>query len=207
MGGIYLPFWVYDGFVEIRTSGREAGSQTAASWLELLGDERSPAGSLRDLTRATRLRASSTQEAPSGVRRRMLMFDNLIYPAVEFPPAWLVEQMYPFRLGAVVPYEPSLLGDWPAALYQRDVDLVARGAYSKMLAKAVWRTKSDLMAHATELDKLRRMYQVTTVSYQLVLLPVWTALARRERQQRLILVNGQTGKVVWGGELRPKHQA
>jgi hypothetical protein len=73
-----------------------------------------------------------------------------------------------------------------------------------MLAKAVWRTKSQMLAQAGELDQLGRMYQVTTVSYQLVLLPVWTVLVKREREQRLVLVNGQTGKVVWGGQLLPK---
>jgi hypothetical protein len=48
------------------------------------------------------------------------------------------------------------------------------------------------------------MFQVTTVTYQLVLLPVWVALAQRDREQRLVLVNGQTGQVAFSSELKAR---
>ena len=71
-----------------------------------------------------------------------------------------------------------------------------------MLYKAVWRKRRQVLGQAGDLDQLRRMFQVTTVTYQLVLLPVWVGLAQREHERRLVLVNGQTGKVVLSSPVR-----
>ena len=73
-----------------------------------------------------------------------------------------------------------------------------------MLAKAVWRKRSVMLAQASDYAELRRTFQVTTVTYQLILLPVWVALAMREREQRLVLANGQTGRVIFSSPLSSK---
>jgi hypothetical protein len=136
--------------------------------------------------------------------KQLMMFDNLVYSAMDFPPNWLLKQILPYRLGAVVPYEPRLLANLPAALYQRDVEVVVQQAYNLMLARAVWRKKSLMLAQASDYAELRRTFQVTTVTYQLILLPVWVALALREREYRLVLVNGQTGRVIFSSPLSKK---
>lgn len=142
------------------------------------------------------------QSSSGTVPKDLIVFDNLVYSAVDFPPWWLLKQVLPFELQSVVSYKPRLLGNWPAALYQRDVEQVVQQAYAAMLAKAVWRKKSLALNHAVNLVELRRTFQVTSVTYQLVLLPVWVGLARRKGETRLVLVNGQTGNVVLSSPLR-----
>jgi hypothetical protein len=134
--------------------------------------------------------------------KETMMFDNLVFSAMDFPPPWILKKVQPYKLRSLVPYEAQLLANWPAALYQRDVEVAAREAYNSMLTSALWRKRSVVAANAAELGQLRRMFQVTTVTYQLVLLPVWAALARRDREQRLVLVNGQTGQVAFSSELK-----
>jgi hypothetical protein len=136
------------------------------------------------------------------VRKDLIAFDNLVYSAVDFPPWWLLKQILPFSLQAVVSYEPQLLGNWSAALYQQDVEQVVQQAYGDMLAKALWRKKSLALSQAVNLAELKRTFQVTSVTYQMVLLPVWLGLARRREETRLVVVNGQTGRVVISGPLR-----
>jgi hypothetical protein len=46
-------------------------------------------------------------------------------------------------------------------------------------------------------------FQVIGTTYQLVLLPVWTALLVCEDDHCLALVNGQTGEVALGPSMRP----
>jgi hypothetical protein len=134
-----------------------------------------------------------------------MMFDNLVFSAMDFPPPWILKKVLPYKLRALVPYEARLLANWPAALYRRDVEVVAREAHNSMLTSAVWRRRSAIAAAVTaDPAQLRRMFQVTTVTYQLVLLPVWAALARRDREQRLVLVNGQTGQVAFSSELKAR---
>jgi LSD1 subclass zinc finger protein len=201
---VYLPFWVFDGFVEVRAPvvrGSERGApgdRPTTAW------EAAMARGLADSSsRRGRLdRPPLTGSAALG--KQLMMFDNLVYSAMDFPPAWLLKQLLPYRLRAVVPYEPRLLANWPAALYHRDVEVVVQEAYNLMLAKAVWRKRSLMLAQASDYAELRRTFQVTTVTYQLILLPVWVALARREREQRLVLVNGQTGRVVFSSPLSNK---
>jgi predicted RNA-binding Zn-ribbon protein involved in translation (DUF1610 family) len=203
---VYLPFWLFDGIVEVRKPvlGQvDQGSDWAqAVWTSFA------AGAVGD-SPAERLSVSveGDQEKRSALlKKNLIIFDNLLYSAIDFPPWWLLRQVLPFHLQVVVPYEPQLLADWPAVLHQRDVEEVVQQACNTMLAKAVWRNKSLALSQASDFAELRRTFQVTTVTYQLLLLPVWVGLGLREKEQRLVLVNGQTGNVVWSSPLRPRQE-
>lgn len=202
---VYLPFWLFDGIVEVRkpSLGQSSGGPPwdQASWIGAVAAGRgdSPWGGLPGYHGREGERSSPM------MRKDLIVFDNLLYSAIDFPPWWLLKQVLPFELGAVVSYEPRLLGNWPAALYQRDVEQVVQQAYNAMLAKAVWRNRSLALRQAEDFTELRRSFQVTTVTYQLVLLPVWVGLVRREQETRLVLVNGQTGNVVLSSPLRSGH--
>jgi predicted RNA-binding Zn-ribbon protein involved in translation (DUF1610 family) len=198
---IYLPFWVFDGFVEVRKPqvqdrGNTPWDETA--WSSAIAGPLS--GWPEEGPSAYRDRGSD--QSSSMLKKDLIVFDNLVYSAIEFPPWWLLKQILPFELRAVVSYERRLLGNWPAALYQRDVEEVVRQAYNDMLARAVWRNKSLALSQAISPTELRRTFQVTSVTYQLVLLPVWVGLALSEQEMRLVLVNGQTENVVLSNPLR-----
>ena len=169
--GIYLPFWVFDGFVEARHQ-----PPTLESVL-----------------------APNRKAEPI---RRLLMFDNLLYSAMELPFARLLKGLLPFKLGRLVPYDAHLLADWAATLYRRDVERVVKDARDAMLEEAVRRTRRSTL-EVFQSRNLGRSFQVTTVTYQLVLLPVWTAVMAREGRRTLVLVNGQTAKATFG-TLEPK---
>lgn len=198
---LYLPFWVFDGFVEVRapvvrrSEHGASGDRLTTAWEAAMARGLADSSNRRGQLDRPPLTGSST------LAKQLMMFDNLVYSAMDFPPAWLLKQLLPYRLRAVVPYEPRLLANWPAALYHRDVEVVVQEAYNLMLAKAVWRKRSLMLSQASDYAQLRQTFQVTTVTYQLILLPVWVALARREKEQRLVLVNGQTGRVVFSSPL------
>ena len=62
--------------------------------------------------------------------------------------------------------------------------------------------EGTLIGQALSFSELRRTFQVTTVTYQLVLLPMWVGLAHQVHEARLVLVNGQTGRVALSSPLR-----
>jgi predicted RNA-binding Zn-ribbon protein involved in translation (DUF1610 family) len=174
---VYLPFWVFDGFVQVRR-------QTVRTL-----DRESPQVSPRP----------RHESRPS---KDLMMFDNLLFSAMDFSPPQLLRRILPFDLGALVPYEPRLLADRSAVLYQRDVEVVVEDAYNVMLAMAVGRARRPVASLTTDHAELRRAFQVTSATHQLVLLPVWVAQVRREDLRRLAMVNGQTGKVTVSAPLR-----
>jgi LSD1 subclass zinc finger protein len=166
---LYLPFWVFDGFVEIRTSKMS------------LFD--------RFDTRAKPL-----------VTTDLAMFENILLGAMVAPPQQFLGAILPFDIEALVPYEPRLLADWPAALYSLDVETAVETAKASMLRAAVRSAggASEPFLRIGDDDgeeKVRRWCRVTSATYQLVLLPVWAALVGGRGELRVALVNGQTGKV------------
>ena len=173
---LYLPFWVFDGFVEVRTSRMS------------LFD--------RNDTRAKPL-----------VTRQLLMFENILLSGVVAPPREFLAGILPFDVDTLVPYEPRLLADWPAALYSLDVETAVETARASMLRAAVRaavRVAEPLVRIEDDEERdLQRSYRVTSATYQLVLLPAWAALLETRGKLRVALVNGQTGKVALSRPLLP----
>jgi hypothetical protein len=130
-----------------------------------------------------------------------MMFDNLLFPGVLVPAPSTLRRLFPFELGKLVPYEPRLLADWPAALYHLDVEVVVEEAYEALIALARRKAGLVLGTQSSDATAIRRSFQVSSATYQLVLLPVWVALLRSRKRYRLGLVNGQTREVVFGHKL------
>ena len=169
--GIYMPFWVFDGFVEVRT------------WFEQT--------------------VSIPPQTMPPPRSDQMVLDNLLLPAMAKTLGEMMARLEPFDLDALVPYEPRLLADWPAALYTLDVEAAADTARKKMIALARRRAHPPA-APATDSShpvRAKRAFQVSGMTYQLLLLPVWVVLLRQGDNLSLALVNGQTGRVVFGPRL------
>jgi predicted RNA-binding Zn-ribbon protein involved in translation (DUF1610 family) len=172
--GVYVPFWVFDGFVDVRT------------WSEGMS--------------AAAPRSGLTE----GLGESKMMFDNLMFVAVDVSALSHLERVFPYALDKMTPYEPRLLADWPALLYNRDVDAAAMKADRALLAMARERA-GFLTAHTSQSSSrpvmLRRSFQTSGLTYQLALLPVWVAALRSQEGRSLALVNGQTGKVALGPQV------
>jgi hypothetical protein len=112
-----------------------------------------------------------------------------------------LERVFPYPLGKMTPYEPHLLADWPALLYNRDVDAAAMKADRALLGMA--RQQAGALTAQTPPSssrpvRVRRSFQTSGLTYQLVLLPVWVSVVRADDEICLALVNGQTGKIALG---------
>jgi hypothetical protein len=104
-----------------------------------------------------------------------------------------------------VHFEPPLIADRAVALYDLDVAEVLEEVYETLIAMAQRKTVlmsakeavKYMAAHpeAMQSVNLRRTYQVSGVSYQLLLLPVWLARWRTAGGRVLAVVNAQSGKI------------
>jgi hypothetical protein len=172
--GVYVPFWVFDGFVDVRT------------WSEKMS--------------AFAPRSGLADELGEG----KMMFDNLLFVAADIPALSRLDRILPYTLGKMTPYEPRLLADWPALLYNRDVDAAAIKADRALLMMA--RNQAGALSpqsaqSSSRQAMVRRSFQTSGLTYQLVLLPVWVAVLQVDDEGRLALVNGQTGKATLGPAL------
>jgi DNA-directed RNA polymerase subunit RPC12/RpoP len=136
----------------------------------------------------------------------------------------LLEQIEPFDLRQMQRYDPRYLADWPAEIYQLDVDEASLNARAAMSREARTRVRPRLPASKNvvhEYDEIGGAYwpretsgdyyqtsrlqlstRISGMTYRLVLLPVWSVqLHEKGGHVRRALVNGQTGKVALSGPL------
>jgi uncharacterized Zn finger protein (UPF0148 family) len=168
---MFLPFWLFDAIADVTETRTYTG-----------GD--------RDMLRV----------AAQGVMTSTTFSDGLYDVAVcgvDTPSQELTGKLAPFNLKETVAYQPKLLAKYPAQLYRIDFDkasLQARGVIS-----ATMREKHGRRDVGDERMKITVSSLVKSMSFRLVLLPVWIAsLLEVDDDTRTALVNGQTGKVVLG---------
>ncbi len=103
-----------------------------------------------------------------------MTYDNLPFPGVDIPPPSFLDQVPPFDLHALVPYEPRLLADWPAQLYNLDVEVVVEDAYDTMLALTYRQAGPPVMVSVTWDSASPRRVWVPTRSGDLI--SWWTTI-------------------------------
>ncbi|NDJ53838.1 MAG: hypothetical protein GYB68_12255 [Chloroflexi bacterium] len=132
--------------------------------------------------------------------------DDVLHFAASTPPRKFVESIEPFDLKAAVDYDPRLLAEYPAELYDVDVDQAAIDVRDWLQELTIKRMEPNLKLSARPPAHLRQQegsagrlqMNATTASqsYQLILLPVWliTLDDQAGRRSRGV-VNGQTGEI------------
>ncbi len=174
--GVYLPFWVFDAIVDVTESS-----------------------SVNFISTST-----NTQDA---------MLDIAVC-AVKSPRVSLTGRLVPYQMTEVVPYEPQWLAKYPAQLYCIDFDaasLDARAVVSKFMRdkyKAIADRRMQASRRSAGYNEPGEFVtitsQVRSMSFRLLLLPVWIALLTEvDGDMRIGLVNGQTGRVALGKSQKP----
>jgi DNA-directed RNA polymerase subunit RPC12/RpoP len=166
--GVYLPYWIFDILGEVTTV------QTMPPLIEV--------------SRST------------GAE----MIDDIGVCAVKSPPQELTAQLGSYNVSDSTVYDPKWLAKYPAQMYSIDFDAASIEAHA-LAGKAMKAKRAAL--HQVEIPTTDRERKITTTVYtnvqsmtfQLALVPVWIAtLIEVDGDERLALVNGQTGKVVLG---------
>lgn len=169
LDGLYLPFWVFDAFVDVTKT---------------IIDNRTRQGQGRTAPVNPYTRTSIPE-----------MVHNLPVCAVTSPPRNLTIQLGRYDLDAMVAYEPNLLAKYAAQLYSLDFDKASLDA-REVIGKQMREKYSE--HHDSEV-KVNVFSGVKQMDFQLVLLPVWVAtLVEADGDVRPALVNGQSGAVVLG---------
>jgi DNA-directed RNA polymerase subunit RPC12/RpoP len=174
--GVYLPFWVFDAIVDV----------TETSTVNFISN------------------STTTQDA---------MMDIAVC-AVKSPPPALTGRLVPYAMAEVIPYEPRWLAKYPAQLYCIDFDaasLDARAVVSKFMRdkyKAIADSRMQASRRSSQYNEPAEFVTITSqfrsMSFRLLLLPVWIALLTEvDGDLRIGLVNGQMGRVTLGKSHKP----
>ena len=172
LSSIYLPFWTFDGRVQIRCA------------LE------------RRIYPATYSASDRVVKGqwPSDASWYESDFDDLLLYAGRNVTDEVMAQITPFDLKSVLGYRPELLAGWQAELYQLALEDAAVEAHKRMRDLA-FRKAANRGLFMEPMEMLADDVRILNMTYKLVLLPLWIARRTVQGKNDQLLINGQTGKI------------
>lgn len=183
MNGVYVPFWTFDADTSSRYSGErgEYYYETRTVQVRVNGKME---------TRQEQVRKTRWYSASGRVARD---FDDVLIMASRSLPERLGDELTPWDLGALTPYNPEFLAGFQAEGYTvslADGDAEAKDRMSDVIRQDVRRDigGDEQRIHSVDTDW-------SDETFKHILLPIWMAAYKYNGKSYRFLVNGQTGEV------------
>ena len=183
MAGIYKPFWTFDAATTTRYTGArgEHYYETRTVTVNVNG---------RSEQRSEQVQRTRWYPAAGTVARD---FDDVITMASASLPQRLGNELTPWDLTAMQPYNPDFLAGFQAEGYTIGLAEGWDNAQSIMARVIEADIRADIGGDVQRIDSLQTRYADETFKH--VLLPIWTAAYKYRGKSYRFLVNGQTGEV------------
>ena len=173
LSSVYLPFWTFDGTVQI---------------LCALGYRVSP------VIYSPEERVILQGEWPTQKSWFECDIDDLPVYAARSVPNASITSIFPFDLKSILEYRPEILAGWQAENYQIALEDAAIESHKLMRDIAFKRaTRRNLFMRTS--DMLQDDILVIDKTYKLILLPVWIVSRKNSNNVSRIFINGQSGKI------------
>ncbi|MCA9917965.1 MAG: hypothetical protein KC445_08440 [Anaerolineales bacterium] len=183
---IYIPFWTFDARTkatwraEVYNTDASRRHHSAPNWkwerpfLLKLGD-----------------REGKQWDWESGAVS--LLTDDMLVSGSSQISLTLLKQLRGYRLGELVPYEPTFLAGLSAQAY--DVDLETAWASARRSMRAKTKTACQEQASASNMRNFSMNLDFSDESWRYILLPIYLANYRYGDKVFQVLINGQTGTI------------
>ena len=178
--GLYLPHWTYDS----DTTTDYMGQRGVAYYVSVSYTD-------SDGNRRTRQERRIRWYPASG--RVWVKFDDILVPASDTLPREYVDELEPWDLSALTPYEDAFLSGFQSESYTVDL----RGGFDiakiKMEPEIEETIRWDIGGDEQRIHHKTTYYSDITFKY--ILLPVWISAYRFKDKTYQFLVNARTGEV------------
>lgn len=181
--GIYLPFWTYDA--QAHTS--YTGARGEHYWVQ---EPYTEMVNGRPQTRVRNVRKTRWYPALGEVRDS---FDDILVPASKAIATKRLDDLDPWGLDKVEPYNPSYLAGFKAQRYQVDLESgfgVARERMEPVIRSTI---RADIGGDEQQIHSMNVSLSETTFKH--LLLPVWLGAYKYNQKLFQIAVNARTGEV------------
>lgn len=183
LNGVYVPFWTFDADTQSRYTGErgEYYYETRTVQVRVNG---------RMETRQEQVRHTRWYPASGHVARD---FDDVLIMASRSLPERLGDELTPWDMGALVPYEPEFLAGFQAEGYTVSLADGHDTARDRMANVILQDVRRDIGGDEQRVHDVDTDWSDETFKH--VLLPVWMAAYKYNGKSYRFLVNGQTGEV------------
>lgn len=183
--GVYLPFWTYDS----NTINRYKGKRGEYYYVNVSYTTTDSDGKR---VRKTRQERRTRWYPASGTVSRF--FDDVLIPATTAVDTARLNQLEPWNLSQLVPYDPSYLAGLKAQRYQVNLKQGFECAKSKMEPDIDSAVRRDIGGDTQQVHSIQTSY--TDITFKHILLPVWIASYRFKNKPYQVMINAQTGEIL-----------
>ncbi|HSS19338.1 MAG TPA: hypothetical protein VLL54_04635 [Pyrinomonadaceae bacterium] len=185
MNGVYLPFWTYDTNATTYYEGQRGDYYYVTETYTETDDKGN------SVTKTRQVRHTRWSPAAGTVER---WFDDVLVAATISLPQNRLEELAPWDLGELKPYDPKFLSGFRAQRYQ--VDLKQGFERVKLLCASQIESdvRDDIGGNEQRIDQLATNF--SGITFKHLLLPVYAGAYRFKQKVFQIVVNGRTGEIL-----------
>lgn len=182
--GVYVPYWTFDCDTDSRYQGERGTAHRVNR----------PVTVLRGGKSSTVMRSQVKMRwRPASGRVKRFFDDVLVLASYSLPPR-MTEQLMPWKLDALQPYQEAYLSGFISEAYGSELDTGFADACGLMNQVIRADIERDIGGDAQRISRIRT--ERSNVSFKHILLPIWMATYRYGGKPYRFVINGQTGKVV-----------
>jgi ribosomal protein S27E len=181
--GVYLPFWTFDAETESRYAGERGDYYyvTETYWTNENG---------RQVQRTRQVRRTRWTPASGQVQ---VGFDDILVAGSNAVVRKRLDELEPWDLPALKPYEPGYLSGFQAQRYQVDLPEGLRCARDVMSGEIRDAVHRDIGGDEQRVHSVDTNYFQETFKH--LLLPVWIGAYQFQSKVYQVVVNARTGEV------------
>lgn len=181
--GVYIPYWTYDSHTATRYKGQRGTYYYVT-------ERYSTTENGKQVTRTRRVRKTRWRAAQGQVQRH---FDDVIVVGSESLPTTHLQQLEPWDLAELEPYQDEYLSGFRSQSYGIDLADGFEGAKLIMGHQIERDIRQDIGGDEQRISTQSTQYEAITFKH--ILLPIWISSYRYREQIYRFVINGQTGEV------------
>ncbi|MEQ1557338.1 MAG: primosomal protein N' (replication factor Y) - superfamily II helicase [Methyloglobulus sp.] len=181
--GVYIPYWTYDSDTETRYFGARGDVYYVNQEVQTVREGRV----IYETRQVPQIQWTPVQG------RVARFFDDVLVGASTSLPRQILDQLEPWDLANLVPYNESYLSGFTSEYYQVNLDQGFDNAKRKMESVIYQDIAFDIGGDQQRIDQFNTQHSNTT--YKHCLLPVWSAAFRYQQKAYHFIINGRTGQV------------
>lgn len=182
--GVYIPYWTFDSATETTYLGARGDVYYVTQEVQV---EREDGSIVTEVRQVPQIRWTPVRGRVSR------FFDDVLIGASKSLPRQIVDQLEPWDVANLVPYNESYLSGFSSEYYQVNLDQGFDEAKLKMDNVIYQDIAFDIGGDQQRIDQRNTSHSHTT--YKHCLLPVWSAAFRYRQKPYRFVINGRTGQV------------
>ncbi len=179
LSGIYIPYWTFDSDTKSDYTGERGDNyQDTETYTE------------NNETKTRTVTKTRWSSAWGSVRR---FFDDVLVPASKSLPIKHVNNLEPWDLTNLVPYDTKYLSGFKSESYQMSLEDGFKEAKIKMEEVIRQDVRKDIGGDSQKIHTLSTRYD--NITFKHILLPIWISAYRYNDKVYRFMINGRTGEV------------